>query len=149
MERERPAKAEALRIRLHAILHQNLSGLSGLVTRSKKCWQLGLRGERPVTLRDLSELATHGSREAKLAIYAIASALIEAVRPTDCTSISEAVAAYTRETSDVAPAYIRAASDGILTLEELAALRREVLEGRLRSEALIAEIDACERRLAS
>jgi hypothetical protein len=147
---DREAKAPgALCAQLVGILHDNVSGIAGLVSRSAKTWQEALRGLRAITLWDLCELALHGRPEAKLAVYAVCSALVAAVRPAVNGSLAEAVAAYTRETSDVAPAYIRAAADGVLTRDELVALRREVLEGRLRSEALLAEIDVQETRLAS
>lgn len=139
--------ARALEARVRGFLHHELSGLVGLVTRGAKQWQKRLRGEGPITLGDFCEIVESPAAEAKLAAFGALSMMLARVRPAMRGSLAEAVAAYARETSEVAPVFISAASDGTLTREELQRLRREVLEGRLRSEALLHEIDEQERRL--
>lgn len=149
VEREQQAKPETLRRRLHATLYEHLSGARGIVSRSPKCWQMGLRGERPVTLRDIAEVASHPGAEARLATLALAALLVDGVRSHgDAGTLPETVAAFAQESADVAPAFIRAVADGTLTAGEIQELRRETLEAEARLLRLRAALSHLEARTA-
>lgn len=133
VEREPKPKA-ALGARLTGVLHEHLTGLGPFAGRSPKYWQLILRGERPACLaRDVAAVAQHPSKEAKLATLGLAAVLVDAARPAgEPGSIAEQVAAFSAESADVAPAFIRAMDDGELSTYEIAGLLREVLEAESR-----------------
>lgn len=144
-QRAAGSKAEAFRLRLHATLHEHLTGLTGIVSRSAKCWQMALRGERPITLQDVAEVAIHPGREAKLATLALAALLVDVAMPQISGSeISEAVASFTAESADVAPLFIRCMEDGELNADEIASLRREALEAESRLLRLRAALTSLE-----
>lgn len=150
-DRGEKAKAISLQQRLVSVLHDKLSGLPGLVSRGAKPWQLALRGVpgRPITLRDLAELATHPAREARAAIHDLALELLEAVRPADGTLLGEALATLSREFGELVGEHAKAIDDGKVNLGECDRLLREAAEHQRALTVYTAALQAHRRRLAS
>lgn len=152
LERERPAKASPaaeLLQRLIAIAHRHLSGVTGIVTRSPKCWQMILRGERPGTWQDLVEVLTHPSREARAASQDIVAAFADAARPSDGTLPGAAVAAMLKETSEAVGAYTASMDDGRLSVDDVDRILREVDDVQRAAAGFRAVLEAQRRRLSA
>lgn len=150
LERTGWPHAERLRLELHAILHEHLSGITGLVSRSAKSWQMSLRGLRPFTSRDVAELASSPTREAKEATRALAYRLLAEARPAlaDGMSIADLAAAFGCEAADVPAEVLRDLADGDLSRSELQRAMRELDEAQTRIDVLRAAIIAELERVA-
>lgn len=146
-EKARPA--DTLRARLVGALHEHLSGLTGIVSRSAKCWQMGLRGLRPVTLRDIAEVAASPTREARAATHAIAMLLLDAARPSDATLPGAAIADLLREVGETVGAYSKAMDDGTLDVAECDHILGEVDDLQRVAACLRAAVEGHRRRLAA
>lgn len=139
---ERELKAKAFEVQIVGLLHSQLSGLTGIVSRSAKCWQTILRGERPATLRDLTELAYSAQPKARIALRAVAQAILDVLEPAASpVAIEEAAAAFTREAADVPAAVLRAKrDDGRVTESGAAEILQETLEAARALECVYAAL---------
>lgn len=119
-DRERAANPDArgLVARIVGLYHGALSGLTGVVSRGPKPWQLCLAGKRPITLLDIAEIACHPSRETRAVTTDVALLLLDQVRPADGTLPGESVSTLLREATEAAGAYAKAMDDGTLTVAE-------------------------------